>query len=251
MRYRPNSESRNPESAALEGIPLAYRAYDDSARRRLFHYLLVPACLVLLAAAALPLDLPLSQACLNAKLPGDIKDLITFGEMFGHGLGVAMIAIVVFVLDPPRRYALPRVLLCAYGSGMAANAVKLLLTRTRPRHFEFDGGVMTTFVEWFPQLTISPVHQGFPSAHTATAVGFAVGLAALYPRGRILFGVLAAVVACQRIQSGAHFLSDTLCGVAVGWLIAGACLYVGRLPRWLDRLEIRLGASNPAEAHSA
>lgn len=208
-------------------------------------------CLVLLAAAALPLDLPLSQACLNGKWPGDLKDLIAFGEMFGHGLGVAVIVLIIFVLDPPRRYALPRVLLCAYGSGLAANGVKLLLARTRPRHFEFDGDVMTTFVEWFPQLTISPANQGFPSAHTATAVGFAVALAALYPRGRILFGVLAAVVACQRIQSGAHFLSDTLCGAAVGWLIAGLCLYIGHLPRWLDRLDIRLGAVDPRENRSS
>jgi len=231
-------------------FPLSYRAFEEPLSRRLLRCWGVPAILVLLAAAALPIDLTLSEFCLTHHCPGDLKDLFTFSEMFGHGLGVAVIAIVIFVLDPRRRYALPRLLLCAYGGGMAANGVKLLVARTRPRHFEFEAGVLNSFVEWLPPLTTSPVNQGFPSAHTATAVGFAVGLAALYPRGRILFGALAAFVAGQRIQSGAHFLSDTLCGAAVGWLVAAACLYVGHLPGWMDRFEIKLGAHPPGDTET-
>ena len=240
-----------PAPNANGPFPLSSHVYDEPASRRFLRYWGVPACLVLLAAAALPIDCDVAQLCMTRHCPGDIKDLLAFGEMFGHGLGVAVIAIVIFVLDPVRRYAIPRLLLCAYGGGMAANGVKLLIARTRPRNFDFEGGVFGSFVEWLPELTTSPANQGFPSAHTATAVGFAVGLAALYPRGRILFGVLAAVVACQRIQCGAHFISDTLCGAAVGWLVAGACLYVGHLPGWMDRLEVKLGAVEPPSTTDA
>ncbi len=81
--------------------------------------------------------------------------------------------------------------------------------------------------------------QGFPSAHTATAAGFAAALIWLYPQGRLLFTVLAVLVGCQRIVSGAHFPSDVCFGAAAGCLAATFFLYVGRLPVWFDRLESR------------
>ena len=64
--------------------------------------------------------------------------------------------------------------------------------------------------------------QSFPSAHTATAAGLAMGLAWLFPRGRWMFSALAALVACQRVVVGAHFPSDTMVGAAVGCVVA-AC----------------------------
>ena len=79
--------------------------------------------------------------------------------------------------------------------------------------------------------------QSFPSAHTATAVGLAIGLSWMYPRGRWLFAVFAALVACQRMQSCAHYLSDTLFGATVGFLVATVCIeYV----KWFDRFEGKL-----------
>jgi len=47
------------------------------------------------------------------------------------------------------------------------------------------------------------------------------------------------LVACHRIEAGAHYLSDVLCGAAVGVIVATACLKAGRLARWFDRLEER------------
>ena len=79
--------------------------------------------------------------------------------------------------------------------------------------------------------------QSFPSAHTATAAGLAAALIWLYPQGRLLFTLLAVLVGCQRIVSGAHFPSDVLVGAAAGCLVATFFLHVGRLPVWFDRWE--------------
>ncbi|MCP4814017.1 MAG: phosphatase PAP2 family protein, partial [Planctomycetaceae bacterium] len=72
---------------------------------------------------------------------------------------------------------------------------------------------------------------------TATAVGLAIGLSYLFPRGRWLFTFFALLAALQRMDSGAHFLSDTLVATAVACLISGLCLDHRVAGRWFDRLE--------------
>lgn len=69
----------------------------------------------------------------------------------------------------------------------------------------------------------------FPSSHTATAAGLAIGLASAL-RGRWLFATFAVLVAGQHMISGYHFLSDTCFGALVGCVFAGCCLH----PRLLD-----------------
>jgi undecaprenyl-diphosphatase len=64
--------------------------------------------------------------------------------------------------------------------------------------------------------------QSFPSAHAATAVGLAIGLSALHPRGRWLFAAFALLAVVQRIEAQAHFSSDVLAGAAVGCAAAAA-----------------------------
>jgi membrane-associated phospholipid phosphatase len=118
--------------------------------------------------------------------------------------------LVIFLLDTSRRWALPRVLACALFSGLVADVVKMLIARARPSDFDFSGGAWTTFGAWFPLASAGSAGQSFPSAHTATAVGFALGFSWLYPNGRRLFPLVAALVACQRIEASAHFLSDVL-----------------------------------------
>jgi membrane-associated phospholipid phosphatase len=166
-----------------------------------------------------------------------LKDFLEIIETFGNGIGVAVILVTVFVLDPSRRVYLLRVIECAYGAGLAANGLKLLIARTRPNGFNYLGDVWTTFGAWFPGSSAGSVGQSFPSAHTATAFGLAAGLAWLYPRGRWLFFTFAVLVGCQRIQSGMHYLSDVLAGAALGSLIALAFYKCGLLPGWMDRLE--------------
>lgn len=187
---------------------------------------------------AVPFDHAIAQWVQSIRWPGGLRDYLQFAEMFGHGLGVLLIAALAGVLDPPRRRNLPRLMTMAWGAGLAANVVKLTIARTRPRNFDFvAAGWWESFQQWLPPLGADSGSQSFPSAHTATAAGLALALAWLYPRGRWLFAWFAASVALQRVQCSAHFLSDVLCGAAVGWILAAALLNIPLLSRPFDRLE--------------
>ena len=63
-------------------------------------------------------------------------------------------------------------------------------------------------------------------------MALALALGWLYPKGKWLFLLLALLVACQRIECGAHYLSDVLCGAAVSCLTVSCCL---RLALWFPR----------------
>jgi membrane-associated phospholipid phosphatase len=223
-----------------------------SDQRRYCGGFLLPTLLVLAAMAALSVDVPIArpfhqlneqvqQRPRTAPLPTAYAYLgyLTIFEPFGHGLGVLLAVIMLHQLDPVRRWAIPRVAVCALGAGGAADLLKMLVMRTRPNDFNFVGSVWTTFRDWLPGWNGGSGAQSFPSAHTATAVGLAAALIWLYPQGRFLFTLLAVLVGCQRIASGAHFPSDVLMGAAAGCLVATLLLQVGRLPRWFSGWEAR------------
>jgi len=193
--------------------------------------------LVLVGLAALVVDHQVSHWCNTCQLPGDLQAPIDWAEVFGHGAGVAILLLVVWVLDPARRWAIARLAVTAYGAGLVADVVKLMVARARPRAFDFDRGVLESFGRLFPWGAGGSDFQSLPSAHVAVAVGLALGLAWLYPRGRWLFLVMAAMVAAQRVTHCSHFCSDAFFGAAVGCAVAILCLDVGPVARWFDRKE--------------
>jgi membrane-associated phospholipid phosphatase len=211
-------------------------------------YLLAPLFAVL-AVAALAIDIPVAGYARENWLPGDVRKLLTISEVFAHGFGVALILITILVLDPSNRHRVPRVATCAYLTGALALLSKHLLPRVRPSAFDDSGDVFSTFLgvtRWAQSppggLTGYPI-QSFPSGHTATAVGLALGLAWLYPRGRWLFALFAVLAAAQRIQASAHFVSDTFAAAAMACIIAGICLDERLLGRSFTRLEQRLASA--------
>lgn len=187
--------------------------------------------------AALAIDCPLAKWCLNRHWSEYAEELFQFGESFANGLGALAFILAAFQLAPKRRWAIPRVIAIVVGAALAADLVKLLVTRDRPYHFDFSGGVWTTFGQWFSLANVESVHQSLPSGHTATAVGLAIALTWHYPRGWWLFSVLVFLAACQRLQCSAHYLSDVLFAAAVGSAVAVVCLCIGPVPRWFDRWE--------------
>ena len=212
---------------------------DSCPNRRGF---LLPAALTLAAVAALSVDLPIAMAFKRWNGIAGVGSYLTCLDMlalFGHGLGVVLALAAVHQLDPARRWAMPRLLACALAAGGAADLLKMLIIRSRPESISlaFDGSVWATFGQWWPMLRNISDTQSFPSGHTATAAGLAAALIWLYPQGRWLFTLLAVLVGCQRIVSGAHFPSDVLIGGAAGSLAAMFFLRVGRLPVWFDRWE--------------
>ncbi len=200
------------------------------------HWLL-PLGLALAACAALAVDLPLERWIQDGGLPKWLTKVCSLSEVFAHGFGVVLVAVIVFTLDPGRRASLARVLIAAFGGGLCANGLKLLLARTRPHHFDFAGGVFDTFGPLVPLGRGGSGVQGFPSSHAATAAGLAVALAWLYPHGGRLFATLAALACLQRLVAGAHFPSDVLIGAAIGVSFARFCVGRGALAGRFDRWE--------------
>jgi len=120
---------------------------------------------------------------------------------------------------------LPWAIAAGLASGLAADGIKLRISRTRPQSFDLDiTNVGETFNEWLPLTSVGSHQQSFPSAHTAVAVGFAIALCRFYPRGKYLFIAMAVMCGMHRITSCAHFLSDTLIGAAIGWLVGYAII---------------------------
>jgi membrane-associated phospholipid phosphatase len=224
-----------PDPYAREEIPLPRL-------RTISHLWTCAAVLAGVGVAALAVDVPLAQWVRGGNTPGIVEKLCSLSELFSHGLGVVLIVVVIGVLDPWHRYGIPRIMAAALGAGLSADALKLLVARIRPTHCDFgvaDRGI-ATFADWFPLAGNHSWEQSFPSSHMATAAGLAIVLAALYPRGRWLFPVFAAMAGCQRVLHQSHFASDVFWGAAVGCIFAPLCVYGSRLSRFFDRLEALL-----------
>ncbi|HEY2761066.1 MAG TPA: phosphatase PAP2 family protein [Pirellulales bacterium] len=205
------------------------------------HMRIVPVFLAFFGFAALYVDVPIAR-WFGAHNPIGIKKLFELSEAFGHGLGIAIILLAVWVLAPDRRVRVPRLIACTYLAGLAAISLKLILARHRPYQTPLDSvhPPFGTFGNWLPWFTSSSAWESFPSGHAAAAIGLALGLSWLLPRGRWMFASLVLLVALQRMASGYHYLSDTLWGAAIGWVIATSFLPGGRASRWFDRLEGQL-----------
>ncbi len=222
----------SPASFSLDGA-------DGVSRQIRWDKVWLPLVLVIIGWVVLSFDLRVARWCLERHCPDPLSKWFSMCEIFAHGLGVVGILASIAILDPVRRIALPRLAVASLGAGLAANACKLMLARVRPHSFSFHGDVIDTFSHWLPWAGAGSDLQGCPSAHMATAAGLAMGLAWLYPHGRMLFLVLAVSAGGQRVVSGDHFLSDVIWGAAVGAFCAIGVLEGGLLAPWFNRFERR------------
>ena len=198
--------------------------------------------LLVAALLAMPWDVSLAQFFLSDPFPGELRSLVHKTEFFGHGYGILGISFTIFLLCEQRKRQLVRLLATAAGAGVACDLLKLLVHRTRPVDYSFEVGGDTflglsfTNAESIADIFSSSNHS-FPSAHTATAVAFAMVLAAMFPKAKTWFLTLAAAVAISRFDGGAHFVSDTLVGASIGYVVACGTLGDTRLARLFNRFE--------------
>lgn len=217
-------------------------------------WIVVPAIFLSLAAIALfTVDLSIARACAPRNWNDEVHRFLRTIEPFGTIFGQGMLMLGLIVILPSIRRCILRILMAATMGGLAANALKLMVGRQRPKYFDVtSASVLDSFESWFPFINDGVSLKSFPSAHTASAVAFAVLLAHLFPRGKWLFGITAALVAVQRIEVCQHFLSDVLVGATVGWLIGQVYLHVPLVTAWFDRFEAAGSASSrPAEIRDA
>ena len=187
---------------------------------------LVPCALILASGLCLSIDIPVASFFQDKQLPaailGPLTECLEICEAFGHGFGATLIIIAIGVLNPSLWRCVPWTFAGSLGAGLMANTVKLVISRSRPREFD-DLAVRTVWDTFAAGATSAMGTQSFPSAHTATAVGLAVMLSTLFPKGRWYFATLATLVGMQRVVVSAHFPSDIFAGALVGWLVGSVC----------------------------
>ena len=192
---------------------------------------------IVVGFAVMPWDLSIARLCLAGDLPGEIRELLHHGELFGHAHGVLAAAVTVGVVSHFGWGPAFWIGVISLAAGLAADLVKPIFLRIRPCRLGDDvGHVWETFWGWshsYAELDWQTVVQtdlhSLPSAHTATGVALAVCLSRLFPRGRLWFLLLTLLTVGNRVYGGAHYLSDTCWGAALGWCVAVA------LMRYLDR----------------
>jgi undecaprenyl-diphosphatase len=119
-----------------------------------------------------------------------------------------------------------------YGAVMAtqmlgSTILKQLIGRPRPsvcdgNPFLFHG---PNLHEWAGSM---------PSGHGTASFAWAVVMSAYYPRWRVVFYGVAAIIPFCRVQSNRHFISDVVAGAFLGYAIGTWTLaYVRR--RWPER----------------
>ncbi|MEU4728817.1 phosphatase PAP2 family protein [Streptomyces sp. NPDC023588] len=85
--------------------------------------------------------------------------------------------------------------------------------------------------EWVPHDEVEdrPDSSSFPSGHTAAAVAFTAAVAPSWPGAGAACALPAALVAVQRVHSGAHYSSDVAAGAAIGLVAAALARATPRL----------------------
>jgi len=105
---------------------------------------------------------------------------------------------------------------CLAGIFSGVNSfIKWIFGRTRPLRPGESAG--WNFFNGGPLGLFNHQDVSFPSGHAALAFATAAALSVLWPRGRVLFYALAAVVGLERILENAHFVSDVVAAAFVGW----------------------------------
>lgn len=174
-------------------------------------------------------DFSISRYFAAHPLGGEPARLFDAAEHFGTPFGQLLILLTILAATRRRCPGLLRIFLGATAAGMSANIGKLLVARTRPRSFDFaQHGLWDGFTDWLPFGAGGSIAQSFPSAHTASAFGFAALMSWAYPQARVAFLTIAVLTGCQRVCSAAHFPSDVCFGAALGWAVG--CVFVSWRP---------------------
>ena len=164
------------------------------------------------------------KTTLALNMKGDVKRETRWLAQYGQAACTGVAALLVWQLDPrgDRGKRALVVLIAVAATSVVAMLVKRLFSRVRPGH-EGAG----TFLG--PTLRHNNRHESFPSSHSAAAVALTVVLSVMYPQGAITFWVLALCCAFLRYVLDAHWPSDVLGGIALGYGAAHLSLRITHL----------------------
>ena len=151
------------------------------------------------------------KTTLSLNMKGDVKRESRWLAQYGQSVCTAVAAVLVWQLDraDPLRKAFA-VVIATLGASVAAMILKRLLSRVRPGR-ENAGKFLG------PSWSHANWRESFPSSHSACAVAMSVVLALLYPQAAVTFIALALICAVLRYILDAHWPSDVLGGLALGY----------------------------------
>jgi undecaprenyl-diphosphatase len=152
------------------------------------------------------------RTTLALQFKGDVKRETRWLAQYGQAMCTAVAALLVWRLDrnPAHAKAPLAILVVSLAASAAAFALKRLVGRVRPGR-ENAGQFLG------PTLTHANWRESFPSSHSASAVALSVALGHLYPLGMEVFWGLALGCATLRYLMDAHWPSDVIGGIAVGY----------------------------------
>ena len=163
--------------------------------------------------------------------------MLTASDVGARGFVWVVTAAILFVF-PPRRAGAWRLLLTVAFTYLVVDGVlKSLMWRPRPFDVLADAYL----------IAAKPTNSSFPSGHAASAVAGAIAASRVLPEARMLWMLLALLIAFSRIYVGVHFPLDVLVGTLVG---SGCALFVlgGRHPATYNS---HVGRVLPLDSHAA
>lgn len=165
------------------------------------------------------IDIPIAVYCKN-ELPPSIKQLSEYISDSGNLLAIGLVIAAIIAKFRFKNDRFFRTLLFPAVSsllaGIVANILKPMFGRWRPKaYFEMEG----TY-GFAPFSGINYFHASFPSGHSISIMAMMTGLAIYFPKWRIPCFVIASIIGLTRVLLKAHYVSDVLAGLALGYIFA-------------------------------
>jgi membrane-associated phospholipid phosphatase len=157
---------------------------------------------------------------------GEMREGLMAAKFLGSGLGTAVIALVVGVLDRRHRRRVVVFVLVVVSASVLGSGLKVIAGRERPSHLDqLPGEERIAFHGPSRGLKEAPF-RSFPSGHTLTAFASATCLSAFYPPAKVVFYAVASATGVNRVVKHQHFPSDVVAGALIGHF--AALLLLGR-----------------------
>jgi membrane-associated phospholipid phosphatase len=152
------------------------------------------------------------RTTLTMSFKGDVKRETRFLAQYGQLVCTFFTTLLIWQIDKTRGLQICKAIWAGVvGVTIVATITKRLLGRARPRS-EHAGKFLG------PSWKHGNYRESFPSSHSASAIAFSSVLALAYPQAAVTFWALGLTCAVLRYLMDAHWPSDVLGGIGLGYL---------------------------------